>query len=102
MKQIYQTVRYKIVKYNGGISVDGFDSATHELKSYIVELFEKIQATDTKDKMDFSRYPLSSKYENHFYVDMIGNVEIDLENFVKRFEAIYSSLEGLSGYLFIS
>ncbi|RZK15153.1 MAG: hypothetical protein EOO43_15445 [Flavobacterium sp.] len=50
--------------------------------------------------MDFSRYPFDNKYYNHFYVEQIGNVEIDLENFVKRFSTIHESLESLSDYLY--
>jgi hypothetical protein len=47
-----------------------------------------------------SRYPFENKYENHFYVDQIKNVEIDLENFVERFTEIHESLESLSDCLY--
>ncbi|RZK12028.1 MAG: hypothetical protein EOO46_04680 [Flavobacterium sp.] len=100
IRQIYATVRSKIKKYGGGINIKDFDLETKGLHKYIKELFEKSQATAKQDKMDFSRYPFDIKYENHFYVDQIGNVEIDLENFVERFTAIHKSLEKLSYFLY--
>ncbi|HVV55193.1 MAG TPA: hypothetical protein VHC47_07710 [Mucilaginibacter sp.] len=50
--------------------------------------------------MDFSRYPFNTKYEQHFYVDIVGNVEVDLENFVSRFEIIHQNLENLWSFLY--
>ncbi|WEA01567.1 hypothetical protein [Mucilaginibacter sp. SJ] len=100
IRQIYQTVKAKIKAYKGKISPKDFAEATAELENYIGELFAKIEATDQKDRMDFSRYPFDTKYDNHFYVDLIGNVEIDLENFVKRFEIISQSLENLCDFIY--
>lgn len=100
IKQIYQTVKSRIKVYKGQVSVMGFNEQTIELKEYIDELFAKINATPKNDKMDFSRYPFSDDYENHFYVDEIGNVEIDLVNFITRFEIIHENLENLSAFLF--
>jgi hypothetical protein len=100
IQQIFHTVKSKIEKYNGHTSLKDFNSATKELESYITELFSKIQATPQDDKMDFSRYTFSNNYENHFYVDTIGNVEIDLENFVSRFETIHKNLELLTDFLY--
>ncbi|TKC04238.1 hypothetical protein [Pedobacter frigoris] len=100
IRQIYATVRSKIKKYGGEITIKHFDEETEGLNNYIEELFEKTQATARQDKMDFSRYPFDNKYENHFYVDQIGNVEIDLENFEERFSAIHQSLEQLSDFLY--
>lgn len=100
IKQIFETVRAKVKVYKGNMSLKDFDAETVCLKSYIEELFEKINATPKDDKMDFSRYPLSDKYENHFYVDVIGNVEVDLENFVIQFEKIKEGLERVSDFLY--
>lgn len=100
IRQIYDTVRSKIKKYGGSINIKDFDTETEGLHNYIEELFEKTQATGKQDKMDFSRYPFDNKYENHFYVDQIGNVEIDLENFVARFTAIHQNLEKLTDFLY--
>ena len=100
IKQIYETVKSRIKSYGGQVSIKGFNEQTVDLKAYVDELFTKINATPKNDKMDFSRYPFSDKYENHFYVDEIGNVEIDLENFVARFKTIHENLENLSSFLF--
>lgn len=86
IKQIFQLVKSKIPNYGGQLTLKDFNSSMEELESYITELFDKVEATPKDDKMDFSRYPFSNKYDNHFYVNAIGNVEIDLENFVSRFE----------------
>lgn len=100
IKQIYDTVRSKIEKYDGEIDLKHFDEVTGSLKNYIDELFDTVQATDKKDKMDFSRYPFDTKYENHFYVRELVNVEIDLENFITRFGEILDSLETLTDFIF--
>ncbi len=97
--QIYRTVRSK-VKLMGDSELKDFDKATIELKSYIDELFIKIKATPKEDKMDFSRYPFNNKYDNHFYVGTVGNTEIDLENFTKRFKKIHKNLDLYSEYLY--
>jgi hypothetical protein len=99
-KQIFQTVRSKIKEYNGHISLHGFNDSTKELEEYINELFIIIEATAKNDKMDFSRYPITNDYDNHFYVMSIDNVEIDLENFVARFQIIKNHLEEISDFLF--
>jgi len=99
IKQIFETVESKIKIYKGKISLEIFQESMLEVKAYITELFDKINATPQKDKMDFSRYPFNNKYENHFYVDIIGNVEVDLENFVSRFELIRQTFENMSDFL---
>ena len=98
--QIFQTVNSKIRNYNGQISIDSFNEIMEPLKRYIDELFQKIQATPQDDKMDFSRYPISVKYESHFYVDEVGNVEVDLENLVFQFNEIRSRLDYLANFLY--
>ncbi|WP_290303054.1 hypothetical protein [Mucilaginibacter flavus] len=100
IKQIYHTVRSKIKSYKGKITPTEFAEATAELEDYINELFDITEATEQKDKMDFSRYPFDTKYDNHFYVDKIGNVEIDLENFVRRFELIAERLDNICDFIY--
>ncbi len=100
IKQIYSTVKSKVRSYGGQLTINDFKEATKGLNNYINELFEKIEATPRNDKMDFSRYPFSGDYENHFYVDRVGAVEIDIENFVHRFKEIKSSLEKLVDFLY--
>lgn len=100
IKQIFQLVKSKIPTYGGQLTLKEFNSSMVELESYIIELFDKVEATPKDDKMDFSRYPFSNSYDNHFYVNAIGNVEIDLENFVCRFETIKEKLETMSDFLY--
>jgi len=100
IKQIFQSVKLGIKAYKGNVTEEDFSKAMMGLEAYIDELFDKIQASPKRDNMDFSRYPFSNSYESHFYVSAVGNVEVDLENFVSRFEDIKTSLENLSSYLF--
>jgi hypothetical protein len=91
--QIFRNVCGKVYKYGGLSDARHFATCMNDLKLYIKELISTIKATDKKDKMDFSRYPIDDKYENHFYVDELYNVEIDLVNFIQRFENIKENLE---------
>jgi hypothetical protein len=100
IKQIFQTIRGKVRTFKGNEGVKHFDNEMSELSSYIDELYAKIEATPKNDKMDFSRYPFSKDYENHFYVKEFQNVEVDLENFVSRFERIWQKLEEYGDYLY--
>lgn len=100
IKQIYETVKSRIREYPGQVSVSDFNKQTKVLKLYIDELFKIIKAIPKNDKMDFARYPFSKNYENHFYVEALGNVEVDLENFVSQFKLISDSLEDLADFLF--
>jgi hypothetical protein len=100
IKQIFDTTRSKISKYKGQLSVKSFDAECAELKSYLDELFDKIGATSKSDNMDFSRYPFSKSYAEHFYVAIKGNTEIDLENFIYRFDKIHKNLDAVASLLY--
>jgi hypothetical protein len=100
IKQIYSTILSRLKIFKGHLTLKEFNKETKELKNYIEELVLKIDSTIQNDKMDFSRYPFSNKYENHFYVDTLRNVEIDLENFVLRFSLIHDKLEHISSFLY--
>ena len=100
IKKILQTAKNKIEKYKNQKSLDFFNQETEELQNYIDELFTRIKATPKNAKMDFSRYPFDNKYGNHFYIDEIGNVEVDLENFISRFEKILETLDERISYFF--
>lgn len=100
IEQMYQTVKARIKDYSGNQSKKESENSTNELKEYIKELFDKIQPNKNNDKMDFSRYHLTNNYVNHFYVDEIGNVEIDLENFIRKFEIIQENLKSISDDLY--
>lgn len=99
VKQIYETLVPKIKDFDSDLSAH-FKVQTIDLKSYLNELFKKIQATSTRDKMDFSRYPFDRNYENHFYVLSSGVVEIDLENLKTRLKNIASKLSDFYTYVY--
>ncbi len=100
LDQIYRTVKSKIRQIGVKDDIMEFEKETMELKAYLAELVEKVLATPKDDKMDFSRYPFSDKYENHFFVGRIGNVEVDMENLVNRFELIMNNLESLTEFYY--
>jgi hypothetical protein len=100
IKQIFQTVRSKVGSFRGSEGTKHFDIEMEELSSYLDELYLKINATPKNDRMDFSRYPLGKDNEHHFYVNEFKNVEVDLENFVMRFEKITDRLEAYGDYLY--
>ena len=93
LDQILKTVKSKIRAWEGEEALRDFEREMEDLTSYVDELFAKIGASNRPDKMDFSRYPFGRDYENHFYVEHIGNVEVDLVNFIARFKRIHKSLE---------
>lgn len=98
--QIYKNVKAKIKEYEGSKVMHDFESDAFGLSEYITELYNKINATFKNNKMDFSRYTFTKNRENHFYVDGFKNVEIDLENFLDRFNEIWRKLEEISDYYF--
>lgn len=100
IQQMYKTVEAKIKSFKDSDWHSHFRSQNLNLTEYIEELFDLISVTGEKDNMDFSRYPLTNKYENHFYIDSLDNVKIDLENFVERFERIKESLDERASYFF--
>ncbi len=100
IRQIFFAIISRLEKYRGNVSLKQFNKSMKPLKSYIDELFNKINSTPQNDRMDFSRYPFTRKDENHFYVDVIGVVEIDLENFVSRFSTIHKELENFADFLY--
>ena len=81
----------------------GFNDLTSNLRFYIEELYDKLMVTDEKGNpvanMDFSRYPFSKDYEEHFYVRETDNVVVDLENFAQRFSELGDDLDSLAGWI---
>lgn len=88
IQQMFQTVQAKIKDCKDNDWLKHFNEQNKNLSEYITELFSHITTVGNKDNMDFSRYPITNKYKNHFYVDSLNNIEIDLENFIQRFEQI--------------
>ncbi len=93
ISQLFNTVKSRVKDLDGQKKSNEFNLDNSNLSEYIQELVQKIDPTDRNDKMDFSRYPFTKKDENHFYVDTWSNVEVDLENLIKRITSIYNCLE---------
>ena len=100
IKLLFEKIESKIAIYGGQISLESYQEEMLELREYITEIYKKIDASKGNSKMDFSRYPFNNKYEKHFYAEAIGNIEIDLENFVQRLSIIKQKLESFSDFLF--
>ena len=81
-----------------------YNKMTNNLMQYIDELYEKLDMTDQNGKhifnMDFSRYPFSTNYQEHFYVKEYDNVVVDLENFMERMSEVTGNLNTLSEFFY--
>lgn len=101
IKQMFQTIQGKIIEYKNLDSLAYFNLRNQDLSEYIQELFSLITITEGKENMDFSRYPQTNKHKkNHFYIDSLTNVSIDLENFIVRFKKIKDGLDELASYYY--
>jgi len=100
LQQLLQVVQSKLKSRKDKDLIKHFNKENDDLIKYIEELFSKIKTDGKKDNMDFSRYPLNNKYDKHFYVGCITNVEIDLENFILRFKRIKESLDNAASYFY--
>lgn len=100
IKQMYETVQAKILDLKGVEWLQHFKDENQSLTEYIEELFSLLGQKGKSSNMDFSRYPFTSRYENHFYIDCLKNVVIDLENFIIRFETIKEVLDNIASYFF--
>jgi len=100
IQQMLSTVRSKIKSHKDIDWLKHFDEQNKILKEYISELFVLITGYGKGDNMDFSRYPITDKYENHFYIDQLDNIEIDLENLKERLINIKESLDERASYFF--
>lgn len=82
IRQIWQTVKGKVNGYEKNERRDQFKALTDKLDDYINELYSKIdpagKAKGIKN-MDFSRYPLNSDKQPHFYILMADNCMVDLK-----------------------
>ncbi|MBD7910039.1 hypothetical protein [Clostridium cibarium] len=100
IKQIFNVVCSKVNEFETNKERrEQFKKLTINLKEYLNELYMKIEDKASgkhKNNMDFSRYPFSTKYINHFYIDNFNNVVIDLENFLLRFNEIGTNLRRIA------
>lgn len=100
LKQLLSYVYSKLEVVEDEDEVADFRSKTVILKSYIDELYEKINVNDQHDNIDFSRYPMTKKLTNHFYVDDLENVTVDIPNFIEVFTNIASILDDRISYYY--
>lgn len=99
LKQLINTLRARIKDNFGQKEMNDFDQKFIQLTSYIDELIGRIGYTEKDDKMDFSRYPFSKKFEDHFYVDVSKNCEVDLVNLGERVEIILELFDQYSNFI---
>lgn len=76
-----------------GIHLKYFEKGFAPLKLYMDELYSHFDEDDKNNLMDFSRYPVKTNNEEHFYVIAEKNIEIDQINLYHQFEKIYQILE---------
>ena len=100
IQQMFSTVRSKIKTHKDQDCLKHFDEQNNVLENYIEELFNLISGYGKGDNMDFARYPITDKYENHFYIDQLDNVEIDLENLKEQLIQIKDALDERASYFF--
>ncbi|EIF5083627.1 hypothetical protein LFJ61_001414 [Clostridium perfringens] len=102
--QIYNMTKPMVEDYEKSINRNDnivfFRENTKVLYSYLKDIDIKIKKNSNgkKDNIDFSRYPINSAKENHFYVDEIDNVVIDLENLLYVSNDILENLESIATY----
>lgn len=101
IRQLYLNVRSKIKSYKGGDWCNHFDRQNKSLKEYIDELFKLLSENGSMNRnMEFSRFPMNKDYKNHFYIEHLDNIEIDLENLKERLIDIQESLDERASYFF--
>lgn len=100
IQQFLQTVKARIKDYGGAEELKYFNYETKMLQLYIAELFTLTNGSTKDDKMDFSRYPLNNANINHFYIDELDNVTVDLENFIEVFTNIHVVLDERISYYY--
>ena len=100
IQQMFSTVRSKVKTHKDQDWLKHFDEQNSVLANYIEQLFNLISGYGKGDNMDFARYPITDKYENHFYIDQLDNVEIDLENLKEQLTRIKDALDERASYFF--
>jgi hypothetical protein len=96
INQLLDVVQKRINDYKDNDWLKHFNKTNESLIEYIGELFSLIDGS----KMDFTRYPITKKGENHFYIEDINNIEIDLENLLKRLMEIKENIDERASYFF--
>lgn len=105
IRGIWLTAKQKIKKFGFGVGREEVDFKNMIITTdkYIDEIFNVINNEDINKayyNIDFSRYPINNRWENHFYINSLDNVTIDLENLKLIVEDIKQCLDSLSGYYY--
>lgn len=100
LNQLFSVFKARIKDLDGQRKVNEIVDDNYNLNQYLEEITSKLEPNDKNDKMDFSRYPFSKRDGNHFYVDTLSNIEVDLENLEYRIKNIYKKLEQYADYYF--
>ena len=105
--QIFTELKPKVEKFEKSNktveNVEKFRSFTENLVEYLNEVKELAEYDDGKrkrDGMEFPRYPITVKKDNHFYVDTYDNVVVDMVNFFERFSEILENLNAIADYYY--
>lgn len=98
--QLYYLLRARIKTFEDGTHLKYFEKEFAPLKLYIDELYSQTDGNDKNDQMDFSRYPVKTSNEEHFYVVVGKNIEIDLLNLYHQFEKIYQILDQATDFFY--
>lgn len=101
IKQIWENVSKQVNEFElDKERKKQFKELTKELKSYINELYDHIDKEHNANKkmrnMDFSRYPLNSNDDYHFYITSYGNAVVNLEAVANTFSIIGSNLSNIA------
>lgn len=96
IKQLYNEVQGIVRrfenKYSGKENIKYFIDEMASVENFINEIYNRT------NNMDFVRYPIDSKKNNHFYVESKENVVVDLETLYTNVRSIHSSLNSIHGY----
>ena len=103
IRGIWLTAKQKIKDFGFGVGreEDDFKNMIITTDKYIDEIFNVIKNEDINNayhNIDFSRYPINNRWENHFYIKSFDNVTVDLENLYMIVEDIKQCLNRLLGY----
>ncbi len=97
IKELYNQMKSRIEKYETKTS--GLEKYLKPLKTYIDELYEKIDYKEEKLKstvhIDFARYPVTTEGTQHFYIRNNDNEVVDIENLKQRYTEAFDCLVGL-------
>ena len=101
IRGIWYTVKSKITEFGFGYGREEnvFLDMIKNLESFLNEIYRNIMTDDFNKafyNIDFSRYPINNREQNHFYINQFNNVTVDLENLETACEDIRDCLSRLA------